>query len=97
MAQDTELLAGILSQYGWKMFNQGELEVLEAAINQLSPTQLYRDPKLCMFKSWLAQSQHRDNDVGAPFAKAAKEMKALNVELSTKEQGEFNALRPSRD
>lgn len=37
LAQDTELLASILSQYGWKMFNQGELEVLEAAINQLSP------------------------------------------------------------
>ncbi|EHU0374820.1 HTH-type transcriptional regulator MalT [Vibrio cholerae] len=93
LAQDTELLASILSQYGWKMFNQGELEVLEAAINQLSPTQLYREPKLCMLQAWLAQSQHRYNDVGALLAKAAKEMKALNVELSTKEQGEFNALR----
>lgn len=93
LAQDTELLASILSQYGWKMFNQGELEVLEAAINQLSPPQLYREPKLCMLQAWLAQSQHRYNDVGALLAKAAKEMKALNVELSTKEQGEFNALR----
>lgn len=46
-----------------------------------------------MLQAWLAQSQHRYNDVGALLAKAAKEMKALNVELSTKEQGEFNALR----
>ncbi|MDE1251878.1 HTH-type transcriptional regulator MalT [Vibrio aestuarianus] len=93
LANDADLLAAILTQYGWKMFNQGELATLEEAINQLSPTQLYSEPKLCMLQAWLAQSQHRYNDVGDLLAKADKEMNALNVKLTTKEQGEFNALR----
>jgi len=82
IAQDTDLLATILSKHGWSMFNQGELEMLESSIN-----------KLCMLQAWLAQSQHRYNDVGALLSKADEEMAKLNVELSSKEQGEFNALR----
>ncbi|MCG6216509.1 MULTISPECIES: HTH-type transcriptional regulator MalT [Vibrio] len=93
LAQDTDLLASILTQYGWKMFNQGELEVLEAAINLLTPTQLYSEPKLCLLQAWLAQSQHRYEDVGDMLIRADKEMKALNVEPSNRQQGEFNALR----
>lgn len=93
IAQDTDLLATILSKHGWSMFNQGELEMLESSINLLSPTQLYSEPKLCMLQAWLAQSQHRYNDVGALLSKADEEMAKLNVELSSKEQGEFNALR----
>ncbi|MCG3724916.1 HTH-type transcriptional regulator MalT [Vibrio cincinnatiensis] len=92
LAQDTELLANILTQYGWKMFNQGELNILESAINLLSPAQLYREPKLCLLQAWLAQSQHRYDVVGDMLAKAEKEMKALNVEPTHKEQGEYNAL-----
>ena len=59
------------------MFNQGELEVLEAAINLLTPTQLYSEPKLCLLQAWLAQSQHRYDDVGDMLIRADKEMKAL--------------------
>lgn len=93
MAQDGELMAGILKDYGWKMFNQGELHALDAAINQLTTDQLYNEPKLCMLQAWLAQSQHRYEEVGDLFSKADEEMQARNVQLSTKEQGEFNALR----
>jgi len=93
IAQDTDLLATILSKHGWSMFNQGELEMLESSINLLSSNQLYSEPKLCMLQAWLAQSQHRYNDVGALLSKADEEMAKLNVELSSKEQGEFNALR----
>ncbi len=46
-----------------------------------------------MLQAWLAQSQHRYNDVGDLLAKAKDEMARLNVQLSSKEQGEFNALR----
>ncbi|MCG9681760.1 HTH-type transcriptional regulator MalT [Vibrio sp. Isolate23] len=92
-AGNRQLTAGILSQYGWKMFNSGELQTVEKAINTLAPEQLYSEPKLCMLQAWLAQSQHRYNDVGDLLSKADEQMKAFNVTLSTKEQGEFNALR----
>ncbi|MCG9680189.1 HTH-type transcriptional regulator MalT [Vibrio sp. Isolate24] len=92
-AGNRQLTADILSQYGWKMFNSGELQTVEKAINTLAPEQLYSEPKLCMLQAWLAQSQHRYNDVGDLLSKADEQMKAFNVTLSTKEQGEFNALR----
>lgn len=92
-ARNSQLTADILSQYGWKMFNSGELQTLEKAIDTLTQEQLYSDPKLCMLQAWLAQSQHRYNDVGDLLSKADEQMKAFNVVLSTKEQGEFNALR----
>lgn len=92
-AKDSQLIADILSQFGWKMFNGGELKALEQAIDSLSPEQLYSEPKLCMLQAWLAQSQHRYNDVGDLLAKADEQMRQFNVVLSSKEQGEFNALR----
>ncbi|MCK6264402.1 HTH-type transcriptional regulator MalT [Vibrio sp. ZSDE26] len=92
-AKDSQLVATILSSYGWKMFNRGELHALEDAIKTLEATQLYSEPKLCMLEAWLAQSQHRYNDVGDLLAKADEQMKRHSVKLSNKEQGEFNALR----
>ncbi|EED28550.1 transcriptional regulator, LuxR family protein [Vibrio sp. 16] len=92
-AKNSQLIADILLQYGWKMFNGGELQSVEKAIETLSPEQLYSEPKLCMLQAWLAQSQHRYNDVGDLLSKADAQMKAFNVVLSPKEQGEFNALR----
>ena len=91
-AKDNQLTADILTQYGWKMFNGGELQSLETAINKLAPEQLYSEPKLCMLQAWLAQSQHRYNDVGDLLSKADEYMQQFNVVLSTKEQGEFNAF-----
>lgn len=93
LAQDSDLLARILVEHGWKMFNEGELEILEEAIILLSPAQLYSQPKLCLLQAWLAQSQHRYNTVGDLLARADEEMSALNIKPSNKEQGEFCALR----
>ncbi|MBU2899313.1 HTH-type transcriptional regulator MalT [Vibrio hepatarius] len=88
-----QLTADIVCNYGWEMFNRGELQTLENAIDTLTPEQLYSEPKLCMLQAWLAQSQHRYNDVGDLLSVADEQMKAFNVSLSTKQKGEFNALR----
>ncbi|GAL28418.1 transcriptional activator [Vibrio variabilis] len=74
LANNNDLVAEILLEFGWKMFNQGELATLEDAIDVLSADQLYSQPKLCMLQAWLAQSQHRYNDVGELIAKADAEM-----------------------
>lgn len=93
LAQDTELLALILNTHGWKMFNQGELEILESAIAQLHDHELHRQPKLCLLQAWLAQSQHRYQDVSSLLERSLAGMQQLNVTPTLQEQGEFNALR----
>ncbi|MGF1777447.1 HTH-type transcriptional regulator MalT [Vibrio nomapromontoriensis] len=93
LAANSELVVTILNEFGWKMFNQGELATLEEAIQVLTDDQLYSHPRLCMLQAWLAQSQHRYNEVGELIAKSDKEMAARNIERSQKEEGEFNALR----
>lgn len=93
MSNDTELMAAILREHGWKMFNQGELESLEKAINSLAPEQLYTVPKLCMLQAWVEQSLNGYNNVGDMLTKAIEHMEAYDVILSTKEQGELNALK----
>ncbi|MEZ9229600.1 HTH-type transcriptional regulator MalT [Vibrio amylolyticus] len=92
-AKDSDLVSSILVTYGWKMFNRGELQALEQAIKTLDPDQRYSEPKLSMLEAWLAQSQHRYQDVGKLLAKADEQMALRDVKLTTKEQGEFNALR----
>ncbi|MEZ8194174.1 HTH-type transcriptional regulator MalT [Vibrio cortegadensis] len=92
-AYDGDLIAHILTTYGWKMFNQGELAALESAIKKLTKDQLYRDSKLSILQAWLAQSQHRYDQVGTLLAEAEAERKERNIELNTQQQGEFNALR----
>lgn len=75
------------------MFNQGELSSLEIAIKQLSTDQLYSDPKLSMLRAWLAQSQHRYEQVGTLLEEAETQYQARNIELDTQQQGQYNALR----
>ncbi|EGU44332.1 transcriptional regulator MalT [Vibrio ichthyoenteri ATCC 700023] len=90
---NTQLVADILQQYGWQMFNNGELEALEAAIQSLPNTVLYQHPKLPMLQAWLAQSQHRYHEVERLLIQADEEMLRLSIALSVTDQGEFNALR----
>ena len=75
------------------MFNQGELSSLEMAIKQLTTDQLYSEPKLSMLRAWLAQSQHRYDQVGTLLEEAETQYQARNIELDTQQQGQYNALR----
>ncbi|MFM2607057.1 HTH-type transcriptional regulator MalT [Vibrio chagasii] len=92
-ADDPDLIVKILSEHGWQMFNQGELSSLEMAIKQLTTDQLYSEPKLSMLRAWLAQSQHRYDQVGTLLEEAETQYQARNIELDTQQQGQYNALR----
>ncbi|MDN3616350.1 MAG: HTH-type transcriptional regulator MalT [Vibrio gallaecicus] len=92
-AQDGELIVQILNDTGWKMFNQGELSSLEMAVKQLTRDQLFGNPKLSMLRAWLAQSQHRYDQVGTLLEEAEKEYKERNIVLDTQHKGQYNALR----
>lgn len=91
-SSDTDLIVEILNEFGWKMFNQGELTTLEEAVNQLDRELLFTHPKLSMLRAWLAQSQHRYNQVGELLAEAEEEHQKRNIELDSGYQGQANAL-----
>ncbi|WED24902.1 HTH-type transcriptional regulator MalT [Vibrio sp. JC009] len=92
-AGNEELIARIITEHGWKMFNHGELQTMESAINQLSKDQLYSKMKLPLLRAWLAQSQHRYTDVNDMLAEAERETEKRNVALNTADKGQINALR----
>lgn len=90
--KNSQLSADILLSHGWKMFNQGELQSLETSINALSEDHLYQGSRLPLLRAWLAQSQHRYDEVGDLLDEALAALQQRNIELSLPEQGEFNAL-----
>ncbi|MDG3085859.1 HTH-type transcriptional regulator MalT [Vibrio hannami] len=92
-AKDGELIGKIVSEYGWSMFNHGELRVMEQAINQLSKDQLYSDMNIPLIRAWLAQSQHRYREVDALLKESEEEVTKREISLSTSYQGQTNALR----
>ncbi|MDF5490969.1 transcriptional regulator MalT, partial [Vibrio parahaemolyticus] len=91
-SNDKDLVVEILNEFGWKMFNQGELSTLESSINKLDDDLLFSHPKLTMLRAWLAQSQHRYNQVGHLLEEAEEEHKKRNIALDIHYQGQANAL-----
>lgn len=89
---DEILVSQILSDHGWNMFNHGELQVVESAINNLSDDVLFISPRLCLLRAWLAQSQHRYNQVFDLIVEAEEKMAARNIDLTDTQIGEFKAL-----
>ncbi|MBD1575935.1 MULTISPECIES: HTH-type transcriptional regulator MalT [Vibrio] len=87
-----DLLCDILNQYGWQMFNHGELSTLEKAIQTLSDDALFSSPRLCLLRAWLAQSQHRYNQVADLILEAEEKLAARSIELTDAQVGEFKAL-----
>ncbi|CAM3071692.1 HTH-type transcriptional regulator MalT [Vibrio rarus] len=92
-SKDPQLCAHIMQEHGWHMFNSGELSTLEKAIDELDTEQLYQTAKLPLLRAWLAQSQHRFNDVGDLLSEAKTELNKRNITLSTQEKGQVSALR----
>ncbi|MGF1911348.1 HTH-type transcriptional regulator MalT [Vibrio kasasachensis] len=86
-ANDHMLTAEILCQYGWELFNGGEYVCLDNALNSVPHSQIYQQPTLSLLQAWLAQSQHRDEEVNSILAQIDQS------EQPVKMQGEFNALK----
>ncbi|WP_417880658.1 HTH-type transcriptional regulator MalT [Vibrio sp.] len=89
---DEILMSQILSDHGWDMFNHGELQVVESAINHLSDEVLFASPRLSLLRAWLAQSQHRYNQVFDLIVEAEEKMTEHNIKLTDTQVGEFKAL-----
>ncbi|QUJ70527.1 HTH-type transcriptional regulator MalT (plasmid) [Photobacterium sp. GJ3] len=92
-SQNHSLMVEILSDHGWQMFHHGELRILEDCIASLDKVLLFSSPRLILLRLWLAQSQHRYNEVGDLIAESEAEMLANHIQLDDALQGELNALR----
>lgn len=92
-SKNEDLTIEILTNHGWNMFHHGELKLLEDSIAALSKDKLFSVPRLTLLRAWLAQSQHRYNDVGELIAESETEMHQRDLALDDALQGEFNALR----
>lgn len=88
LLDDPQTLYQILQDHGWALFHQGQLKLLEDCLNHLPSAQLWQDENLVLLKAWLAQSQHRHQEVSGILQKF-QPASALSESL----QGRFDALR----
>jgi len=91
-AGDREMMCRILLDYGWQLFNHGELALLDRCLKHVPYDELIMCPRLVLLKGWLAQSQHRCTEVADMLAHDKAQMAARNVEINPRLQAEFNAL-----
>jgi len=92
-AEDTALLRDILLRHAWTLFNHSELTLLEKGLKALPWRQLVDHPRLILLQAWLAQSQHRYDEVDLLLARAEQEMALEKVTVDALLSAEFNALR----
>ncbi|WP_373779135.1 HTH-type transcriptional regulator MalT [Glaesserella sp.] len=88
MLSDPQTLYSILKEHGWALFHQGQLKLLEDSLNSLPSEQIWQDENLVLLKAWLAQSQHRHQDVSGILQKFQPK-----GPLTDSLQGRFDALR----
>ncbi|WP_213990168.1 HTH-type transcriptional regulator MalT [Sodalis sp. dw_96] len=91
-AGDREMICRILLDNGWRLFNHGELALLDRCLKHVPYDELITRPRLVLLKGWLAQSQHRCTEVADMLAQDKAQMSARNVEINPMLQAEFNAL-----
>lgn len=88
MLDDSTTLYTILQHYGWRLFHQGQLKLLEECLHQLPAAQLWQDSNLVLLKAWLAQSQHRHQEVAGILQNFQP-----NQPLAEDLQAHFDALK----
>ncbi|WP_373766895.1 HTH-type transcriptional regulator MalT [Glaesserella sp.] len=88
MLDNPQTLSYILQEHGWDLFHQGQLKLLEESLSGLPAEQIWQDENLVLLKAWLAQSQHRHQEVSGILQKFQPKSP-----LAESLQGHFDALR----
>ncbi|OOH89018.1 transcriptional regulator MalT [Pasteurellaceae bacterium 15-036681] len=88
MLDNAETLYQILQDHGWSLFHQGQLKLLDDCLNRLPAELMWQDENLVLLKAWLAQSQHRYQEVSGILQKCQPKSP-----LTDSLQGRFDALR----
>ncbi|MDO9964612.1 HTH-type transcriptional regulator MalT [Glaesserella parasuis] len=88
MLDDPQTLYQILQEHGWALFHQGQLKLLEDCLSHLPSEQIWQNENLVLLKAWLAQSQHRHQEVSGILQKFQPKLP-----LTESLQGRFDALK----
>ncbi|MFM2486184.1 HTH-type transcriptional regulator MalT [Celerinatantimonas yamalensis] len=89
-SHDQALLLSILEQYGWSLFHQSELQLLDKCMQALTDEQRMSRPSMLLLQAWLAQSQHRAGEVGKLLVDAKNHVLELKSDRELK--GQFAAI-----
>lgn len=92
-----DLISQLVLSYGWTLFNRGELNQLNHALELLTHEQITYNPQLGLLKAWLLQMQFRYQDVETLIETILTNQNHLPQDaqpapLSNQLRGEFNAL-----
>ncbi|WP_386695435.1 MULTISPECIES: HTH-type transcriptional regulator MalT [unclassified Lonepinella] len=90
--ENRSILLSILNQHAWDLFHHGELQLLEESLQCLNEDEFMQQPNLVLLKAWLAQSQHRHNEVIGIFSQFKQALQQNNIQLSKENQAEFDVL-----
>lgn len=85
---DEALIYRILQSYGWELFHQGHLSLLEQSLSYLPAPLFEQHSNLVLLKAWLAQSQHRHQEIAGILQQYQQ-----NRPLSLSKQARFDVLR----
>ncbi len=78
-----DLIVKILSEHGWQMFTKANCHHFRNGDRAHDRSALATSQKLSMLRAWLAQSQHRYDQVGTLLEEAETQHQARNIELDT--------------
>lgn len=86
--EDETLIYHILQSHGWELFHQGHLSLLEQSLTYLPVSSFEYDSNLVLLKAWLAQSQHRYQEIPSILQKYKQ-----NKPLIKADQVRFDVLK----
>ncbi|UJF17501.1 HTH-type transcriptional regulator MalT [Vibrio sp. SS-MA-C1-2] len=93
LAKNSALIIEILLENSWGMFQKGEFSLLDKALEKIDSESFYTYPRLLVLRAWLAQGQHRYQQVGHILEDAMVELAERGNKLDDSLLGEINALK----
>lgn len=92
LAEDTERMSRLVECFGWHLFHQGELHLLELVLIQLDDSEQAYDPSVVLLKAWILQMQFRYSEVKQQIEQCLAHLAEADIEINNNIRGEFNAL-----
>jgi LuxR family maltose regulon positive regulatory protein len=90
--EDFALISQLTEEFGWSLFHQGELGLLEQALEKIRWQGQVNTPGLTLLKAWIYQMQFRYDDVAQEIDHCLMQLASDDTEISFNIRGEFNAL-----
>lgn len=92
LGEDCSLIHQLLLEFGWPLFHQGELGLLEQALEKINDSGHVNTPEFALLKAWIYQTQFRYDEVEQEIEQCLMLLASEETLISHNIRGEFNAL-----